>query len=455
MFLKIDCRVFIGYDCGAFVCMISYFIMSDCCPLFNQGDMEIMRRRITLMIMRTSCRMIEDPINQALILNRQNDCDEHMHLYRALRKSCNKMVNTKSQNQQRSSVTVEPQSVIRLQEEMDDRFLNDGNTVQCRMVGCVGQQALKIGIEKMPGILVIDIAATVVEEGHTMPVTVECIEDVVRNLTVQGTKYALVQVILHNGSHYRGVTVLGNQNVLYDGKFCNGFRSIADTERFASKEMGENYRVSCLWYRKVLNSKESASNPLPAYPSFAEMTQPEEEKQHRGGAAEEITPKNEKRTSKPKKRYTPPDQSTPNPPKRRKKNKSKRDEKSALVDAVASKRYHDPVGISIRKGKEFGPVPLCQHCKNGIPHDRWRVINRVKRKGKGYDVKQLHIFHAKLALSDDEFEQLVRLLKSSSDTEIKQHRSAWIQSMHQGMGKGAETGAGRRTSLEWFSDFKH
>jgi len=165
------------------------------------------------------------------------------------------------------------------------------------MVGCVGQQALKIGIEKMPGILVIDIAATVVEEGHTMPVTVKCIEDVVRNLTVQGTKYALVQVILHNGSHYRGVTVLGNQNVLYDGKFCNGFRSIADSERFASKEMGENYRVSCLWYRKVLNSKESASNPLPAYPSFAEMTQPEEEKQHRGGAAEEITPKNEKRKS--------------------------------------------------------------------------------------------------------------------------------------------------------------
>ena len=455
MFLKIDCRVFIGYDCGAFVCMISYFIMSDCCPLFNQGDMEIMRRRITLMIMRTSCRMIEDPINEALILNRQNDCDEHMHLYRALRKSCNKMVNTKSQNQQRSSVTVEPQSVIRLQEALESRFINDGNAVQCRMVGCVGQQALKIGIEKMPGILVIDIAATVVEEGHTMPVTVECIEDVVRNLTVQGTKYALVQVILHNGSHYRGVTVLSNQNVLYDGKFCNGFRSIADTERFASKEMGQNYRVSCLWYRKVLNSKESASNPLPAYPPFAEMTQPEEEKQHRGGAAEEITPKNEKRTSKPKKRYTPPDQSTPNPPKRRKKNKSKRDEKSALVDAVASRRYHDPVGISIRKGKEFGPVPLCQHCKNGIPHDRWRVINRVKRKGKGYDVKQLHIFHAKLALSDDEFEQLVRLLKSSSDTEIKQLRSAWIQSMHQGMGKGAETGAARRSSLEWFSDFKH
>jgi hypothetical protein len=27
----------------------------------------------------------------------------------------------------------------------------------------------------------------------------------------------------------------------------------------------------------------------------------------------------------------------------------------------------------------------------------------VKRKGKGYNVQQIHIFHAKLALSDDEF----------------------------------------------------
>jgi len=56
-----------------------------------------------------------------------------------------------------------------------------------------------------------------------------------------------------------------------------------------------------------------------------------------------------------------------------------------------------------------------------------------------------------MALSDDEFELLLRLLKSSSDTEIKQHQSAWIQLMHQGMGKGTETGATRRSSREWFN----
>ncbi len=41
----------------------------------------------------------------------------------------------------------------------------------------------------------------------------------------------------------------------------------------------------------------------------------------------------------------------------------------------------DPVGISIRKGRELEPKPRCQYCNNSIPNNRWRVINRVERKG--------------------------------------------------------------------------
>ena len=112
---------------------------------------------------------------------------------------------------------------------------------------------------------------------------------------------------------------------------------------------------------------------------------------------------------------------------------------------------HDPVGISVRKGKEMElRIPCCQYCKNGIPHNRWRVLNKVERKRGGYNVMHTHIWCAKLALSDDEFKLLLRWLKSSRNTEIKEHQSAWIQSMHQGMGKGAETGATRRSSHEWF-----
>ena len=119
--------------------------------------------------------------------------------------------------------------------------------------------------------IVIETGATV-DEGHTMPLS--CIEDIESNLTVQETMYALVQVILHNGSQYRRITVLDNQNVFYDNKFCDEFRFIADTAKFALKEMGENYRVSYQWYRKVLNKKESSLYLLPVYPPFAEMTHP-------------------------------------------------------------------------------------------------------------------------------------------------------------------------------------
>jgi hypothetical protein len=259
--------------------------------------------------------------------------------------------------------------------------------------------------------------------------------------------HALAQVILNNGSHYRGITVLDNQNVLYNGNFCDEFKSIADKAKFDSKEMGENCRVSCLWYRKVLNKKESSLYPLPVFPPFAKKTHPThameddiihenatcgtEKPQHRKGATVDETPISKKGQIS-QNRDTPPDQDTPRPPKCRSKNKSKKKEQKPSATA---KGYHDPVGISIRKGKKLGPIPHCQYCKNGIPHNRWCVINRVKRKGKGYNVKQIHIFHAKLALSDNDFELLLRLLKSSSDAEIKQHRSAWIQSMHQGMGK--------------------
>ena len=96
--------------------------------------------------------------------------------------------------------------------------------------------------------------------------------------------------------------------------------------------------------------------------------------QHRNEATVDKTP-SDKRKIKPKQRYSPPDQSTPKPPKRCSKNRPKRNEQSA---SVAAKRYQDPVGLSIRKGKQLGPTPRCQYCTNGIPHNRWRVIDRVK-----------------------------------------------------------------------------
>jgi hypothetical protein len=141
--------------------------------------------------------------------------------------------------------------------------------------------------------------------------------------------------------------VLDNHNVLYDGKLCDEFRSTGDTVKFSSKEMDENYRVSCLWYRKVFNKKESPSYPLPVYPPFTEMTHPThamdydiinenatrgmEKPQHGKGSTVDKTPKIKKKILKPRKIFSPPDQATPKPPKRRTQNKSKRDEKLPSV----------------------------------------------------------------------------------------------------------------------------
>ena len=61
---------------------------------------------------------------------------------------------------------------MRLQEALNDIFLKAGNTVQCSIEGCGGLQALKIVVEKMPPILVIEPAD---DEKHSM--TLCCISD--------------------------------------------------------------------------------------------------------------------------------------------------------------------------------------------------------------------------------------------------------------------------------------
>jgi hypothetical protein len=88
--------------------------------------------------------------------------------------------------------------------------------VQCPIDGCGGLQPLKITVEKTPEILVKDPA---VDEEHAKSQC--CISDVESNLIIQGTPYVLVQVIFHNGSYFCRITVLNNQNVLYDGRLHN------------------------------------------------------------------------------------------------------------------------------------------------------------------------------------------------------------------------------------------
>jgi hypothetical protein len=62
-----------------------------------------------------------------------------------------------------------------------------------------------------------------------------------------------------------------------------------------------------------------------------------------------------------------------------------------------------------------------------------------------------HLFNKNLGNQHTASANQLRLLNDTSDTEIKELRSAWIQTMNQGMGKGAKTGSTRRSSHEWFT----
>ncbi len=148
----------------------------------------------------------------------------------------------------------------------------------------------------------------------------------------------LVQVILHNGSHFHGITVLNNQNVLYDGRLHNSLKPISETETFASAEIDGNYKLSCLWYRKVLKRIGLSSSSFPMLQSTralastheVEPSMNEESKLdlinkepapgkpvNNQSISRAITPQHSKKVSKLKQRYSP-DQLTPKPPKRRK-----------------------------------------------------------------------------------------------------------------------------------------
>ena len=62
-------------------------------------------------------------------------------------------VNNNTTNQERFLVIVPTKKIMGLQEALNDRFLNDGNTVKCSIEGCSGLQALKIGVQKCPPFL--------------------------------------------------------------------------------------------------------------------------------------------------------------------------------------------------------------------------------------------------------------------------------------------------------------
>jgi hypothetical protein len=87
-------------------------------------------------------------------------------------------------HRQRFSVVVPMNNIGTLEEMLNDRFLNDENDIQCPVEGCGGVQPLKLIVEKLPAILVIDSA---VDGEYALLLC--CLSDIESNSTIQGTQY--------------------------------------------------------------------------------------------------------------------------------------------------------------------------------------------------------------------------------------------------------------------------
>ena len=128
-----------------------------------------------------------------------------------------------------------------IQRWINDRYNPDGgDQVHCSTPDCGGMCKLETKIVQCPIILIIEPCAV-----NACPIM--SMNDIEHELIIGGNRYMLVYVILNSSSHFRGVTVINHQYVLYDGMLTM-MRYIDGSECFSK---GENYSVGSLWYRKI------------------------------------------------------------------------------------------------------------------------------------------------------------------------------------------------------------
>ena len=128
-----------------------------------------------------------------------------------------------------------------IQRWINDRYNPDGgDQVHCSTPDCGGMCTLETKIVQCPIILIIEPCAV-----NACPIM--SMNDIEHELIIGGNRYMLVYVILNSSSHFRGVTVINHQYVLYDGMLTM-IRYIDGSECFSKDE---NYSVGSLWYRKI------------------------------------------------------------------------------------------------------------------------------------------------------------------------------------------------------------
>ena len=253
------------------------------------------------------------------------------------------------------------------------------------------------------------------------------INKIEQQLKINDTNYVLVEVILCDGGHFRGITNIHGKYLLYDGMFSsNRLRWTQPHSKFSSGN--DDYYVTCLWYRKCHNRKDDDEQQK-VIDGNSDCTEPTEEQNNETTSPGKSTPSSDddiqkqvianalKSMNEFENTYTQKTKSNGGKPVRKK-----------------PMKVRSPMGLSINPVLGKGKQPICKYCYGKISRGEWHTIKRTKHPDITKNWGQLAHYHFGCFqhLSHKEQDQLVAILKRSPeidedlkkqiDDDVKCHR---------------------------------
>ena len=172
------------------------------------------------------------------------------------------------------------------------------------------------------------------------------------SLKVNDTTYVLAQVILYNGSHFQGITVVMGKYLFYDGLVqANGLQWVPSNYKW-----GQRYQPHCIWYK---------------HSNFIEHdTEEDSIKEAEENNSSNIKSKQGKKKSATERALA-------------EYESMKGDDDIQSVERVKGKKESprrnrksstSPMGISVKQVAARSNMPNCQYCRQNIARGKWLQI---------------------------------------------------------------------------------
>ena len=322
-----------------------------------------------------------------------------------------------------------------MQKLVFDIFYNDfGEKVDCgvgtkisrntdgKYEFCNGSRMMKKQmIGPPPALLLIEPKARVWDNNSRVS-KLTALEKIEHLLIIEKIRYQLVQVMLCNGSHFCGVTLLHGKYLFYDGMSTKKLHWIADSVEF--KSLG-NFVVEALWYKSFIGLDDDKDQTQSSTAKVGDdwlrdvisqlqthSTVPikRQEVEFTDDGSDYNDPQYGIHSDEEDDKFSPP------------KRKRKIKEHTSLPKKIskAGKKYK--MGISITTVGKRGVQPVCQYCLSKIGRG---VIHTVKKTGqadKNWNDTGHYHFNCFDPLSPIECEQLLKIVSMSEEVSDAQKK---------------------------------